>query len=203
VVVELNATSASTDAATVIVPPPSALPPIERLPGRGGPEHQGLQRLIKERAQTLGYKVTIEGQVLGTRAADLALEKDGVSIACELCVTTGFVHELGNVRKCLDAGFTQVVAVTPHPDRLSGLRTTIEQQLEDHELERVKCLSPDELFAFLEETQGLVDPQGPKPSRGYKVSTKYKTMRERETAARQQQVASVIAQAMRRLNRRK
>ena len=60
--------------------------------------------------------------MLGTRAADLALEKDGVSVACELCITTGFVHELGNVRKCLDAGFNYVVAITPKPDRLGGLR---------------------------------------------------------------------------------
>jgi len=187
----------------VIVPMVSAPPPTERLPGRGGPEHQELQQLIKQRAHGMGYKVTIEGQALGTRAADVALERNGISIGCELCVTTGFVHELGNIRKCLDAGFTHVVVVSPSPDRLPDLQATIEQQLDDQELERVKCLSPDALFAFLEEAAGMADGQGPVPSRGYNIRMRYKTMRERETAARQQQVASVIAQAMRRLKRRK
>ena len=199
VVVPPNATSSTSDAEVVIVPPPSVSPPFERLSGRGGPEHQDLQRLIKQRTQDMGYKVTIEGQVLGARAADVALEKNGVSIACELCVTTGFVHELGNIRKCLDAGFAYVVAITPVPDRLEGLRAAIEQQLEDHELERVSVLLPEQFFAFLQQVEGPAAP--PAPKRGYKVNTKYKTMREREATARQQQIASVIAQALRRLNR--
>ena len=105
-------------------------------------------------------------------------------------------------RKCLDAGFTQVIAVTPTADRLTGLRESIEQQLEDGELERVKCLLPNDFIAFLEEIEVQTGPAAPAPARGYTVSTKYKTMREREATARQQQVASVIAQAMRRLNRR-
>jgi hypothetical protein len=201
VVPAADTATSSNDAEAVVVPPPTVSVPIDRLAGRGGPEHQELQRLIKQRAQEMGYKVTIEGQVLGTRAADLALEKDGIAVACELCVTTGFVHELENVRKCLDAGFTHVVAITPKSDRLEGLRATIEQQLEDHELERVKCLLPDQFFAFLHELEGPA-PRAPGPGRGYNVKTKYKTMREREATARQQQMASVIAQAMRRLNRR-
>jgi hypothetical protein len=201
IAVEPAATS-STEAETAIVPPPSVPPPVERLPGRGGPEHQELQQLIKQRAQEMGFKVTIEGQVLGTRAADLALEKNGVSIACELCFSTGFVHELGNVRKCLDAGFSYVVAITPKSDRLEGLRATIEQQLDDHELERVRCLLPDEFFAFLQGLESPAAPRTPGVTRGYNVKMKYQTMREREATARQQQIASVIAQAMRRLNRR-
>ena len=58
------------------------------------------------------------------------------------------------------------------------------------------------LRAHREETDESRGPGELRPSRGYKVNTQYKTMREREGAARQQQVAAVIAQAMRRLKRR-
>jgi hypothetical protein len=197
-----DAAISSTSAETVIVPPPSVLPPTERLAGRGGTEHQELQRLIKQRTQEMGYKVTIEGQVLGTRAADVTLEKNGVSIACELCITTGFVHELGNIRKCLDAGFTYVVAITPDSERLEGLRATIEQQLEEHESARVRWLLPNQFFAFLLEIDGPEVQKTADRRRGYNVKTNYKPLRGREAAARQQQIASVMAQAMRRLNRR-
>jgi Type IV secretion-system coupling protein DNA-binding domain len=75
------------------------------LSGRGGKEHQRIQRLIKEWAEGRGYRATIEAQTLGTRAADIALEKEGISIACEICVTTGLVvHriELVHVRYSRD-----------------------------------------------------------------------------------------------------
>jgi hypothetical protein len=121
--------------------------------GRGGTQHQYFQRLIKQWAEGMGYKATIEGPVLGVRAADVALEKEGLSIACELCITTGFVHELGNIRKCLDAGFTHVVAICPEPARLANLRSVVEQQLEGTELERVRFYTPDQFFAFVQELE--------------------------------------------------
>jgi Type IV secretion-system coupling protein DNA-binding domain len=196
---------ASTVVSTADIPlmpvPFSPLSPpqtTEKLAGRGGPQHQHLQRMIKQWAEGMGYKATIEGQVMGVRAADVAIEKGEVSIACELCITTGFVHELGNIRKCLDAGFTHVAAISPNPARLTALRAVVEQQLDEGELERIRFCTPDEFFAFVQEMEGSqVGAEG--TIRGYKVKTSYKTMPASEVAARQQQVAAVMAQAMRRL----
>lgn len=149
----------------------------------------------------MGFKATIEGPVLGTRAADVALEREGLSIACELCVTTTFVHELGNIRKCLDAGFTRVAAISPDPDRLAKLREVVEPQLEEAELERVGFFTPDAFLALIQEADG--SGQADEPTvRGYKVKTSYKSATAAEAAARQKQVKAVFDQAMRRLNPR-
>jgi len=200
------------------VPPPTLvqvpIPPVQEMPaphppakpaparGRGGTLHQAIQRQIKEWAEGRGFRATIEGQVLGCRAADVALEKGDISIAVELCVTTESVHELGNIRKCLDAGFGYVVGTSPDPDRLAKLRLVVEQQLDEAELERVRFCSLDDLFTFVQE----LEPQRisePKTVRGYKVKTSFRAVGEGEGATRQQAVSQVIARAMKRLHGRK
>lgn len=69
--------------------------------GRGGSEHRYLQNLIKQYAEGLGYRASIEEPVLGGRGVDVALSKGNISIACEISVTTDDAHEQGNVQKCL------------------------------------------------------------------------------------------------------
>jgi len=201
-------------AAPAVPPPPMpqvedvaktpATPPAKRssptVPGRGGPLHQEIQRQIKAWAEGIGYKATIEGQVLGSRAADVALEKGDISIAVELCVTTEFVHELGNIRKCLDAGFQYAVALSPDPERLAKLRGVVEQQLDEAELERVRFFSLPELFQFVLEHDSQTNES--KTVRGYKVKTSYRPAGDGAGAARQQAVSQVIAQAMKRLRER-
>ncbi len=199
-----------------------ATPPITRQPstspsdssgkvkamGRGGSRHQHLQRLIKQWAEGLGYRASIEEQVLGTRAADIALQKDEVSIAVELCVTTTFVHELGNIRKCLDAGFLHVVALSPAVERLAKLREVVEPQLEEAESGRVRFFSPDELFAFVREIemQRAGSPAGKegegKTVRGYKVRTTLRPVTGAERKAKQQNISDVIAKSIRQKRQR-
>ena len=40
---------------------------------------------------------------------DVALRREGHSLACEISVTTTAEHEIGNVEKCLKAGLDEVV----------------------------------------------------------------------------------------------
>ena len=74
--------------------------------GRGGAQHQAIQRRIKEAAEELGFRSVIEKPVLdGQGSVDLWLERTGESIACEISISTTIDHEVGNVAKCLKAGF--------------------------------------------------------------------------------------------------
>jgi hypothetical protein len=91
-------------------PVPIAFPAAER--GRGGAQHKYLQNLIKRLAEEKGYSATIEKSILdGLGSVDVALEREGSRIACETTVTTTVEHEIGNVQKCLAAGFEWVVLV--------------------------------------------------------------------------------------------
>jgi hypothetical protein len=130
-------------------------PPVERLPGRGGPQHKYLQSLIRKLAEDRGFKVAVEKRVLdGHGHIDVYLERDGLTIGCEISVTTGAEHETQNLAKCLSAGFGYAILVSPDEQTLSEARTLFGHVDE----RRVRFLSPDGFIAFLDEFEKAKTP---------------------------------------------
>lgn len=184
-------------------PPPLAartkaasFPPSE---GRGGPQHKYLQDLVKRWALSKGYKTTIEKQILdGLGSVDVALEKEGISIACEITVTTTVEHEIGNIQKCLAAGFGYVTLITTDRKTIAKARDAVNVALGAPECNRVRVLTPEDFFAFVESLEadaaGRVD-----TVRGYKVKVAYQSMAEGEQRARKQAISEVIYGALKKL----
>jgi hypothetical protein len=80
--------------------------------GRGGAQHQAVQQRIKKAAEELGFRSIIEKVVLDKLGSvDLLLEREDQNIACEISFSTTIDHEVGNVSKCLKAGFPTVVVI--------------------------------------------------------------------------------------------
>jgi len=127
------------------------VPLAQSSPGRGGPQHKYLQDLIKRRAESKGYHVTIEKPILdGLGSVDVALEKEGRSIACEISVTTTVEHEAGNIQKCLAAGFEYVVLVSSEKKTLTKASKVVKAELSKTQVKHVRFLAPDEFFAFVQ-----------------------------------------------------
>lgn len=176
--------------------PKSDIPP---LMGRGGQQHQYLQQLIKRWAEGLGYRATIEKPILdGSGSVDVALEKEERSIACEISITTSIDQEIKNVRKCLEARFTQVVLIVPIPDRLKEFRNRIRESFSSEEMERIRCLTPDDLLLFIEELEAEASKKE-ETVRGYKVKVQYRAIKEEEKQVKKQAISKVIVQAMKRM----
>jgi hypothetical protein len=193
-----------------VVPPPlpaetvvsagavSTRPPDLPRAGRGGPQHKYLQQLIKRWAESKGYRVTIEKQILdGLGAVDLALEKGDVGIACEISVTTSAEHELGNIQKCLAAGFHHVAVLATEKKALRNIEAAT-KNLYLSDLARVHFFMPEELFSFLEAIESPV-PIADTTVRGYKVKVKIKPVSDEGQGARKQAIAHTILHAMRRM----
>src|SRR5262249_6003921 len=74
-------------------PPPArerrVAPEVPAPLGRGGPEHQYLQELVKRWAEAKGYRATVEEPLPSGGRVDVALRREGHSLACEISVTTG------------------------------------------------------------------------------------------------------------------
>ncbi|MGA9778547.1 MAG: type IV secretion system DNA-binding domain-containing protein [Verrucomicrobiia bacterium] len=85
--------SKGTDSEKTIVEPPRDL-------GRGGAQHQAIQKRIKEAAEELDFRSVIEKSVLdGQGSVDLWLGRAGETLACEISISTTIDHEVRNVAK--------------------------------------------------------------------------------------------------------
>lgn len=175
--------------------------PLSPDPGRGGVQHKAVQRRLKDAAEALGFRASIEHAILdGAGSVDLALSRGAASIACEITVTTTVDHEVGNVAKCLRAGYAQVAVVAMSAERLARMEGAVAASLGAEAAARVSYFLPDQLIARLREIPIPV-PAAPEPSvretRGYRVKRSYPQLSPEEARAREDAAIRAIAEAMR------
>jgi hypothetical protein len=123
----------------------------------------------------------------------VVLEKEGRRIACEISVTSTVEQEMGNLRKCLAAGFVDVFMICAEAKTLNGLKKAAEGDIGAKALEKVKFVNPEVLFASAELLDGA---QKEQTVRGYKVHNHLVPMSDREAAERRRAVALVMLKGM-------
>lgn len=157
--------------ATVVLPdPPDILEtpePVVRKEG-GGARHQAICATIKELGEAARFRASIEETILdGEGRVDVILRSAERTIAFEVSVTTSREHELLNVRKCLRAGFGEVVVVAALPRHLLSLERYITANLDEPDRARVRYMLADDLGVLF---AGEVPvEQAEKVVRGYRV----------------------------------
>ena len=170
------------------------------LPGRGGAQHKYLQELIRRWAEANGWRATIEKPILdGLGSVDVALEFGDISVACEIGISTSADHEIGNIQKCLSAGFSYAVSVVPDVKKLAGIKKRLAMLLPE-ESARVLAASPDGLFELL---NGLTaeTASANQSVRGYRVAVKKGPGNPRTAQVRRGMLAKVMSSALSRLQR--
>lgn len=178
--------------------PPLPRPQVAPTPGRGGQQHKYLQQLIKRWAESRGWRATVEKQVLdGLGSVDVALEKEDLSVGCEITMTTSPEHELANLQKCLAAGFSHVAVISTDTKALKRVRD-LAATLDEPERERVHFFTAEELFAFLGELDARAAAKE-ETVMGYKVKVRYQGVGEVEQKVKRQAISQIILQAVRRL----
>ncbi len=163
--------------------------------GRGGPEHQYLQELVKRWGEAKGYRVVIEEPTPdGKGSVDVVLAREGWRLACEISVTSTVEQEVGNIRKCLAAGFSQVALVSMKKTRLARVRAALAERLPPEDLAKVLFLAPEELSFYLD-AQGAPPPTSETVG-GYRVKVEYEAPDETAKASRAKAIADLIARRM-------
>lgn len=178
---------------------PQPIPPESPMFGKGGRQHKYLQDMIKRLAEDKGFKSTIEKAVLGGKGSvDVALERNGRAVACEISVSTNSEQELGNIQKCLAAGFETVLVISPEKKNLAGIRDAVESSLEKNQADRIRYLNVEDFLGFLDEEDAKAATKE-QTVKGYKVKVKYRALGESERKSRQQAIAQTILQSMKRM----
>jgi len=171
-------------------------------PGKGGQEHKYLQQLIRQWGHGMGYIATVEKSVLGGAGlVDVALEKEGRKLACEITVTTPVDHEIANVKKCIAAGFDFVAVVAPDEKKLTRAEKYMRSSLSAPELERTRFLTPDTLFAFVESLEAK-DAGREATVRGYKVKVNYKNVDQAGKNDRTTVISKVLAGSLKQMEKK-
>ncbi len=166
---------------------------------RGKSQHRYLQTLIKRMAEEKGFRAVLEQPVVdGAGRVDVSLERDGRKIACEISVTTSDEHELGNIEKCLAAGYDMVVMCSAEKKFLEKVKTLVSQKIEAANQAKVIFLQPDDLFFYLEKEAASLSGKDERV-KGYRVKVQYLPVVETEKNTRREAIGQVILQALRRM----
>jgi hypothetical protein len=182
------------------VPPPAIKHEPPRDSGRGGAQHQAIQKRIKDAAEALGFRSVIEKPVLdGQGSVDLWLERTGEAIACEISISTTVDHEVRNVSKCLKAGVPKVAVICLDDERLRKIRTAVSGSLGAEPAARVEYFQPDPFIAYLK----ALPPPTAQPSESEFSGYKIKRTIPKLSAEEQRQKEDIANQAMREAMRRK
>ena len=200
----------ATPPAIVEIPPPVAAeipkeqPPIikhepPRDLGRGGEQHKAIQQRVNQAAEELGFRSVIEKPVLdGQGSVDLWLERTGQTIACEISISTTIDHEVGNVAKCLKAGFLKVAVICLDEERLRKIGSAVSGSLGAELAVQVEYFQPDPFIAYLK----TLKPPTPQPSEtqygGYKVKRSIPKLSAQEQKQKEDIANRIMAEAMRR-----
>lgn len=118
------------------------------LRGRGGAEHKYVQDLVRRLGEERGFTVTIEKRIFdGHGHVDVALEREDLSIGCEISISTRASHETGNLAKCLAAGFDYAVLITTK----ERVRKLARDMMGDAESPRMKFVTPEGFVVLLDQ----------------------------------------------------
>jgi hypothetical protein len=163
--------------------------------GKGGKQHKYLQQLLSQWAQGLGYRTTIEMPAPdGTGSIDVVLEKGSRKIACEISVTSTVEQELGNLRKCLTAGFSEVFMLCSEARVLTSLTKLASKEFDTKTLGQVRFLNVEEVFASPEL---LEEGNTEQTVRGYKVKVSLHGVGQAQAMDRRRAVSEVLLRSMR------
>ena len=166
------------------------------IPGRGGQEHKHLQRLIKQWAEGMGWRATIEKPILdGAGCVDVLLEKDNRSIACEIGVTTPVEKEVGNIEKCLKAKIEDIVSVSNDRKHLEKIRVAAKQKLKVRELANVHFFAPAALFEWIEQIEAE-SASHEKRTKGFKVKVRYAAQDSQARTAKKRAISAAVAESL-------
>lgn len=111
------------------------LPP---LPGKGGPPHQFLQKIIAQRARLKGYEATIEEESINGSQVDIGLSKDDKKIAIEVSVTTRPEQIVNNIVLAFQGGYDQVISLFTLSETLIETQKLLSGSVQEFEAQKIK-----------------------------------------------------------------
>lgn len=123
----------------------------EHQKGKGGESHKAIQEKLSKAAINSGMSARIEEHVGEGRHIDLVLHYGNNPTACEISVSTSVAHELVNVQKCVDAGYTDIWVICDETAWIESFRKALNKA--DYAKAAVSVYTSQEALACIDEIQ--------------------------------------------------
>ncbi len=119
--------------------------------GIGGNQHNITRERIECVARELGFYTAREKLTQDGGKIDLAIEKPGRVIGCEISFMTTIDHEVGNVAKCIKAGCQHIAVICTEQSRLEKIAKAVFGCLPSEQTACVCYYLPDQFIAYLKD----------------------------------------------------
>lgn len=172
--------------------------PINADPDQG--EHRYLQTIIKRVGEEFGFISTIEKSVFGGLGkVDVALERKGIRIACEVANTNTKEYETQNIQKCLASGFDSVIVVSTNLRHLENIQKRAELVLSPVHYAKVFFVEAENIHLLLESIV-VRSSESDEPNRvkGFMVRSSAEHSSSEEAAAKRKVITDVVGRIIRR-----
>lgn len=158
-------------------------------------QHRYLQTYIKRMAEARGYRALIEAPTPdGKGRVDILLEKNSITIACEISVTTPSQWEVQNIQKCIDGGYTVVVSLSTDKKALQNIKQKVEQEIQNDKV-TILYLDPESFISYLD-TQAAKEATTETRMKGYRVKVEYNSVSGEDAKHKREGLLRTIAQSI-------
>jgi hypothetical protein len=165
-------------------------------PGRGGKRHKDIQRRLCDLGHKVGFRADIEFEIPdGRGSVDVAIRGESTSIACEIGLTTSVVQEIENVRKCLAAEFTYVLAISEIESRLKKIRAGVRKTESSDAFKRTRYFLIADAEHFIQSI-AAESKTSERTVRGYKVKRSVVSVSSREQLEKETIIEKTLAKAL-------
>jgi hypothetical protein len=174
------------------------------LEGKGGREHRYLQHFIKKAGEENGFRAIIEQPTpSGEGSIDVTLERNGKKIACEISITSSEEYELGNIKKCLEAGYETIVFLSPYERNVKKVKELVSKEICDSDQKRIVCFqTKEEVALFIKSEAGKMVTKE-EVIKGYKVKRVDKPVTKEKGKSISKTMSDVFISSYRRLKKEK
>lgn len=165
-------------------------------PGRGGKRHKEIQRRLCDFGHKVGFRADIEFEIPNGRGSvDVAIRGEATSIACEIGLTTSVEQEVENVRKCLAADFSYVLAISEIESRLKKIRAGVRKTVSSDAFKRTRYFLICDAEHFIQSI-AAESITTERTVRGYKVKRSVVAVSSREQLEKEAIIEKTLAKAL-------
>ena len=178
-------------------PPTSVSESPSKAPGRGGEKHKHLQHMIKQHANGIGLRATIEKTLPnGEGSVDVMLEGQTQKIAIEVALQSPIEQEVRNIEKSISFGCNEIVVISESTKHLANIDNAASEQ--NIPLQSVRFIRADQIADYFAEL-GANLASSETESMGYKVKSVYSAKSAKESATRANALNKAVADSIRKL----